>query len=467
MEKDIVIIGGGPGGYVAAIRGAQLGGKVTLIEENALGGTCLNVGCIPTKALYKNAEVISTLKNIEEFGIKGIENYSIDVEKIQERKQNVIDQLVGGIHTVLSAYGVEILRGRGTILNKNLVKTTLVTGEEREIPAKNIIIATGAKPTLPPIPGIHLNGVMTSNELLSFKEIPKRLAIIGGGVIGIEFAGIFNALGSEVTVFEFAPSILIKLDKDISKRLTTSLKKDGIKINTSTGVEEIKESNGSLVVVAKDKKGSIEVEVDQVLVSVGRTPVIEGLNLEGIGIELDRKRIQVNDRFETNVKGIYAIGDVNGGMMLAHEASHEGKSVAEIIMGAPVSEDRGVVPSCIFISPEISTVGITEEDAKEQGIDYKTSKFMFGANGKALSMGEPQGFVKVISTGKNNRIIGVHIMGPHAADLIHEGALAIRNQLTADDIASTIHAHPTLGEAFVEAVMGLTNEAIHMVPSKR
>jgi len=257
------------------------------------------------------------------------------------------------------------------------------------------------------------------------------------------------------------------LDKDISKRLTTSLKKDGIKINTSTGVEEIKESNGSLVVVAKDKKGSIEVEVDQVLVSVGRTPVIEGLNLEGIGIELDRKRIQVNDRFETNVKGIYAIGDVNGGMMLAHEASHEGKSVAEIIMGAPVSEDRGVVPSCIFISPEISTVGITEEDAKEQGIDYKTSKFMFGANGKALSMGEPQGFVKVISTGKNNRIIGVHIMGPHAADLIHEGALAIRNQLTADDIASTIHAHPTLGEAFVEAVMGLTNEAIHMVPSKR
>ena len=463
----MVVIGGGPGGYVAAIRVAQLGGKVTLIEENALGGTCLNVGCIPTKALYKNAEVMMTLKNIEEFGVANIGDYSINVDKIQERKQNVVDQLVGGIDKVLNAYGVEVLNGRGTIINKNLVKATLKDGEEREILAKNIVIATGAKPTLPPIPGIDLEGVITSTELLNFKEIPKRLAIIGGGVIGVEFAGIFNALGSEVTIFEFAPSILIKLDKDISKRLTTSLKKDGIKINTSTGVEEVKENNGSLLVVAKDKKGQIEVEVDQVLVSVGRTPFTEGLNLENLGINMDRKRINVNHDFETNVEGIYAIGDVNGGMMLAHEASHEGKSVAEKIMGAKVSEGHNLIPSCIFVSPEISTVGLTEEEAKEQGLDYKVSKFMFGANGKALAMGEPQGFVKVIATGEENTLIGVHIMGPHAADLIQEGALAIRKKLTADDIANTIHAHPTLGEAFLEAVMGLTNEAIHMVPSKR
>jgi len=462
----MVIIGGGPGGYVAAIRGAQLGATVTLIEEIALGGTCLNVGCIPTKALYKNAEVISTLKHIDEFGVH-ISDYTIDVAKIQERKQNVVDQLVGGIDKVLSAYGVEVLNGKGTIINKNLVKASLQNGEEREIETKNIIVATGANPTIPPIPGINLDGVITSTELLSFKEVPKRLAIIGGGVIGVEFAGIFSALGSEVTIFEFAPSILVKLDKDISKRLTTSLKKQGIDIHTSTGVEEIKENNGNLIVVAKGKKGQIEVEVDQVVVSVGRTPSAEGLNLENIGVDFDRKGIKVNKQFETNIKGIYAIGDVNGGMMLAHEASHEGKSVAEIIMDAKVSEGHDIVPSCIFVSPEISTVGLTEEEAKEQGLDYKVSKFMFGANGKALAMGEPQGFVKVIATGEENTIIGVHIMGPHAADLIQEGTLAIRKKMNADDISNTIHAHPTLGEAFAEAVLGLTNEAIHMAPSKR
>jgi len=360
-----------------------------------------------------------------------------------------------------------VLNGKGIILNKNLVKASLQNGEEREIETKNIIVATGANPTIPPIPGINLDGVITSTELLSFKEVPKRLAIIGGGVIGVEFAGIFSALGSEVTIFEFAPSILVKLDKDISKRLTTSLKKQGIDIHTSTGVEEIKQNNGNLIVVAKGKKGQIEVEVDQVVVSVGRTPSAEGLNLENIGVDFDRKGIKVNKQFETNIKGIYAIGDVNGGMMLAHEASHEGKSVAEIIMDAKVSEGHDIVPSCIFVSPEISTVGLTEEEAKEQGLDYKVSKFMFGANGKALAMGEPQGFVKVIATGEENTIIGVHIMGPHAADLIQEGTLAIRKKMNADDISNTIHAHPTLGEAFAEAVLGLTNEAIHMAPSKR
>lgn len=466
MQRDIVIIGGGPGGYVAAIRAAQLGGKVTLVEEKALGGTCLNVGCIPTKALYKNAEVVSTLKHADEFGI-AVSDYTIDVAKIQERKQNVVDQLVSGIDKVLGSYGVDVLDGRGTIINKNIVKVSLNNGEEREIETKNIIIATGAKPTILPIPGVDLEGVITSNEILSFQKVPKRLAIIGGGVIGIEFAGIFNALGSEVTIFEFAPSILVKLDKDIPKRLTTSMKKQGIEIYSSTAVEEIRENNGSLVVVAKGKKGEIEVEVDQVLVSAGRTPLTEGLNLDNAGIDFDKKGIKVDENYQTNIEGIYAIGDVIGGMMLAHEASHEGKSVAERIMGADVSEGHDVVPSCIFISPEIATVGLTEEEAKEKGLNYKVGKFMFGANGKALAMGEPQGFVKVISEGEENTIIGVHIMGPHASDLIHEGTLAIRKKMSAKDISDTIHAHPTLSESFVEAVMGLTNEAIHMVASKR
>ncbi len=468
MENDIIIIGGGPGGYVAAIRAAQLGAKVCLVEEREMGGTCLNRGCIPTKALYTNAEILNTLKDIDSFGIK-VDNYEINVEQVQKRKQDVVDQLVGGIEKLIKANSINLLRGRGKIQDKNTVHVALNDGGEQSITAKNIIIATGSRPSIPNIPGADLEGVITSDDILNFTEIPKRLAVAGSGVIGIEFAYIFNAMGSEVSVI--SSTLLKRTDKDIVKRLPGILKKQGIKLYDEVRAKEIIKGEDGLIIKASSKKEGkkedIEVHADYLLMASGREPILEDLNLDAMGIEYDGKGIKVNEHFETNIQGIYAIGDVIGGIMLAHVASHEGIHAVEHIMGVTSKVRQDVVPDCIFINPQIAYVGLTEEMAKEKGLDYKVSKFMFGANGKALAMGEPDGFVKVISSGAEDKIIGVHIMGPHASDLIHEGALAIAHDMNAEDIAHTIHAHPTLGEAFSEAVSGLRNEAIHMMPAKK
>lgn len=463
MDKDIIVIGGGPGGYVAAIRAAQLGAKVSVIEKRDLGGTCLNRGCIPTKVLCKNAEILHTLNHIEDFGVK-VSDYSIDIEKIQQRKGEVIDKLVGGVSTLLQANGVDVLRGEAVIEDKNTVRVKLQEGGEKEITTKNLIIATGSEISMPPISGINLPGVIGTDELLEFKEIPKRLVVIGSGVIGIEFANIFKNLGSEVTIF--SSRLLKRTDSDISKRFTAYIKKQGVKVNNLRASEICKTDNG-LLVKGQSPKGEVETEADVVLVASGRVPCFGGIDLERLGIEYDEKGIKVDEYYETNVKGIYAIGDVIGGMMLAHAASNEGIKAVERIMGVLQAPDNAVVPDCIFASPEIAYVGLTEQQAKEKGLDYEVSKFMFGANGKALALGEPDGFVKVIATKEEKIIIGVHIMGPHASDLIHEGTLAISKKLNARDIASTVHAHPTLSEAFYEAVLGLNGEAIHMVPAKR
>lgn len=463
MDKDIIVIGGGPGGYVAAIRAAQLGAKVSIIEKRDLGGTCLSRGCIPTKVLCKNAEILHTLNHIEDFGIK-VSDYSIDVEKIQQRKNEVIDKLVGGVFNLLQSNGVDILRGEAVIEDKNTVRVKLQEGGEKEITTKNIIIATGSEISMPPISGINLPGVIDTDKLLEFKEIPKRLVVIGSGVIGIEFANIFKSLGSEVTIF--SSRLLKRIDSEISKRFTSYIKKQGVKVHNCRASEICKTENG-LLVKGQSPKGEIETEADVVLVASGRVPCFGGIDLERLGIEYDEKGIKVDEYYETNVKGIYAIGDVIGGMMLAHAASNEGVKAAERIMGVLQNPDNAVVPDCIFASPEIAYVGLTEQQAKEKEIDYEVSKFMFGANGKALALGEPDGFVKVIATKEDKIIIGVHIMGPHASDLIHEGALAISKKLNAKDIANTVHAHPTLSETFYEAVLGLNGEAIHMVPSKR
>lgn len=345
------------------------------------------------------------------------------------------------------------------------VAVNLSDGSIKDIVSDKIIIATGSKPVIPPIPGADDTGIYTSEGILNFDSIPKTLAVIGGGVIGMELACIFNALGTKITVIEFLPSILAQIDSDITKRLVVSLKKKGIQINTSTKVTGIENNNGLYKVLCEGKKGSIEFEAERVLISTGRMPVFEGLNLDSIGIEHDRKGIKVDDYFQTNIKGIYAIGDVNGINMLAHAASHQGICAAEHIMGKP-SHMPSVVPGCVFIFPEVATTGITEDAAKAQGITYKTSKFMFGANGKALALGEGEGFVKVLAS-EDDTIIGVHIMGPHASDLIHEATLAVNSAMKVDDIKNTIHAHPTLSEAFAEAVLGLKGEAIHMVPPKK
>lgn len=468
MDKDIIVIGGGPGGYVAAIRAAQLGAKVSIIEKDSLGGTCLNRGCIPTKALYREAEILNTLKRADEFGIN-IENYKIDVNKIQERKNSIVEQLVGGVEQLLKANKIEVIRGIASFKDKNTVSIALADGNRMELTGENIIIASGSKPSLPPIHGADLDGIYTSEDILNFKDIPKSLAIIGGGVVGMELACIFNAMGTKVTVLEFLPNILIQLDSDIVKRFTPSAKKKGIDINSSTKVTKIERTSESFLITCEGKKGEIKVEAEKVLISTGRIPVTEGFNLEGIGVKFDKKGIAVDLNYETNVKGIYAIGDVNGRLMLAHAASHQGIEAAEKIMGSRDGLSVSVVPSCVFVFPEIAAVGITEDEAKQKGLQYKTSKFMFGANGKALTLGEAEGFIKIISTVENNKdiIIGVHIMGPHASDLIHEGAIAVTNKLTLNEIKHTIHAHPTLSEAFYEAAMNLSGEAIHMAPVKK
>jgi dihydrolipoamide dehydrogenase len=464
MDKDLIVIGGGPGGYVAAIRAAQLGAKVSLIEKDKLGGTCLNRGCIPTKALYRNAEILNTLKEIDTFGI-GVGEIKIDVDKIHCRKQCIIDQLVGGVSQLLKANGVEVINGTAAFKDKNTVEITLIDGNTKTLSSPNIIIATGSTPAMPPISGADLEGIYTSEDILNFEHIPSSLAVIGGGVVGMELACIFNSMGTKVTVIEFMPNILGQIDSDITKRLAVSLKKKGIEINLSTRVTKIEKSSEGYIIYGEGKKGEVQFEAEKLLVSAGRTPVVNGLNLEGVQIDFDRKGIKVDSNYETNIKGIYAIGDVNGKIMLAHAASHQGLFAAERIMGKEAAQSNHIVPSCVFVFPEIASVGLTEDEAKKDGIPYKTSKFMFGANGKALALGEGEGFVKVIA--QEDKIIGVHIMGPHASDLIHEATLAITNDLKIEHIKNTIHAHPTLSEAFHEAVMGLSGEAIHLVPIRK
>ncbi|HWR62232.1 MAG TPA: dihydrolipoyl dehydrogenase [Clostridia bacterium] len=467
MEKhdfDVIIIGGGPGGYVAAIRAAQLGARVCLVEKQSLGGTCLNWGCIPTKALYRSAEVCQLVKNSAEFGIVS-SGAEINWEQVQGRKHKVVDQLVGGIAQLMKANGITVVKGEAAFTGANELSVKNAEGETTGISAGHIIIATGSKPAVLPIEGADLPGVLDSTGLLAIDHIPSRLAIIGGGVIGMEFATIFNAFGSQVTVIEFLPSILAQLDGDISKRMAPMMKKKGIELLTGSRVMKI-EGQEELKLLVSTKKGDLEITADKVLMAAGRLPVVDGLLPENAGVAYDRKGIGTNGYGQTNVPHIYAIGDVTGGIMLAHTASHQGIAAAEHIMGLKPHQNGNVVPSCVFTFPEIAAAGMTEEEAAAKGIAFKTGKFMFGANGKALTLGEGEGLLKVISD-ENDIIIGVHIMGPHASDLIHEGVLAIGMRISAEDIIGTIHAHPTLGEVFSEAVMGLKGIALHAAPARK
>lgn len=464
-EFDLVIIGGGPGGYVAAIRAAQLNAKVCLVERQRMGGTCLNTGCIPTKALYRSAEVFQLVKNSEDFGIENSEA-SVNWKRVQDRKTKVVDQLVSGIDQLMKTNGVIVINGEAKLTGTNEVSVVKADAETVTVSADHIMIATGSKSAIPPIDGADLPGVLDSTALLSIDHIPGKLAVIGGGVIGMEFAAVFNAFGSEVTVIEFLPGILAQLDSDISKRLVPMLKRKGIEILTSAKVMKIEQQDGGLALEVSTAKGDIRIEADQVLLAVGRQPAIDGLGLENAGVDHDRKGIKANRFGQTNVPHIYAIGDVTGGVMLAHTASHQGIIAAEHMMGLDPGHGIETIPGCVFAFPEIAFAGVTEDEAKERGISYKTGKFMFGANGKALTLGEGEGFVKVISD-ENDKLIGVHILGPHASDLIQEGVLAIGMKIPAGDIIGTIHAHPTLSEAFAEAVMDLKGIALHTPAKKR
>ncbi|MBN2259037.1 MAG: dihydrolipoyl dehydrogenase [Clostridiales bacterium] len=465
MHSDIIIIGGGPAGYVGAIRGAQLGAKVTLIEKRDIGGTCLNRGCIPTKALFKNADILNTLKHIDDFGIS-IDNYHIDFKKIMERKDQVVHQLVSGIEKLLKDNKVEIIIGEGSFVDKNTVSVKTAEGVV-EVTADNIVIATGSIPTRPNVPGHDLPNVITSDELLELEVLPKSLAIAGSGVIGLEFASIFNSMGTEVTVI--SSTLLKRVDMEIQKRLPSILKKQGLNILKDSRVQKIDKDGDDLVITALDKKKGKEVEVraEYLLMATGRSPYYGNLNLDVTGVDYSSKGIVVDEQFKTNIEGIYAVGDAIGGLMLAHVASHEAMDAVETILGKNPHTNYKVVPDCVFIHPEVSTVGMTEEEATEAGIEFISSKFLFVANGKSLSMGNTDGFLKVLADKESKKILGVHIMGPHASDLIHEGALAINNNLDVGAIIHTIHAHPTLAEAFSEAANGIIDMAIHLSPKKK
>lgn len=464
-DFDIVIIGGGPGGYVAAIRAAQLNAKVCLVERHRMGGTCLNTGCIPTKALYRSAEVYQLVKNSEEFGIVNSET-AINWERVQDRKTKVVNQLVSGIDQLMKANGITVIKGEAKLIGANELSVVKDDTETVIVSARNIMVATGSKSAVLPVDGADLPGVIDSAALLNIDHIPQKLAVIGGGVIGMEFAAVFNAFGSEVTVIEFLPSILAQLDSDISKRLVPMLKKKGIGILTSSKVMKIEKALNRLSLAVSTAKGDIQVEADQVLMAVGRQPAIDGLSLETAGVDHDGRGIKTNRFGQTNIPNIYAIGDVTGGVMLAHTASHQGIIAAEHMMGLDPGHGMETIPGCVFAFPEIAFAGVTEDEAKERGISHQTGKFMFGANGKALTLGEGEGFIKVISD-ESDTLIGVHILGPHASDLIQEGVLAIGMKIQVEDIIGTIHAHPTLSETFAEAVMDLKGTAIHCAPSKK
>ena len=440
---------------MAAIHAAHLGAKVALVEKDKLGGTCLNRGCIPTKTLVRSVEVLIDARRAKDFGID-VGKVAIDFQKIMSRKSNVVHKLVSGVERLMKSNKISIHRGSGHILSPHLVKVN-----DEEITTKKLIIATGSESALLPIPGLDLPGVLTSDDILELKEPPESLVVIGGSHVGVEFASFFNALGTKVTIVKRRPLQLEPVDEEIGRRFAQTLPKQGIEVKIGAAVKAIRKEGAGLKVVWDTPDGEQGVEGQMVLMATGRQPYTEGLGLAELEIKMDGQAILVNERLEANVDDVYAIGDVLGKRMLAHVASYEGEIAVENALGHRRQADYRAVPCCIFSHPEIAGVGITEAQAKDSNIPYKVSKFPFHACGSAVTMDETMGMVKMICDAKNGKVLGMHIMGPHASELIAEGALAVRMGATARDIASTIHAHPTLSEAILETAMGQLDGSIH------
>ncbi len=455
--KDIVIIGSGPGGYVAAMHSAYMGAKIAVIEKDAtLGGTCLNRGCILTKALVRSAEVMLDAKRSSDFGID-IDNIELNFEKVMSRKRDVVAKLVAGVEQLMKANKISVYKGLGRILSPHLVKVN-----DEEIATKKIIIATGSEKTLLPIPGLDLPGMLTTDDALELKELPESLVVIGGSHVGTEFASIYNILGAKVTIVKRRPLRLEPVDEEIGRRFAQTLPRQGIDVIIGAPVKAIRKDGDNLRVVWDTPEGEEKgVTAQMVLMGTGRQPYTEGLGLSELGIKMDGKAIVVNERLETNVEDVYAIGDVLGKHMMAHVASYEGEAAVENALGHPRQVDYRAVPSVVFTYPEVAGVGITEAEAQASGIPYKVSKFPFMAAGRAVAMDETMGIVKLICNAEDGKVLGMHIVGPHAGDLIAEGTLAVQTGLTARDIAHTMHAHPTLPEAIHETAMGQLEGIIH------
>ncbi len=459
----IAVLGAGPGGYVAAIKAAQLGASVTVIEDTEVGGTCLNRGCIPTKALVASAEALDKAKNIHDFGIELNGDVIPNIQKILERKNKIVNIQVKGIRGLFKSWGIKILDGKGFIVSANKIRVALKDGGAEEVETDKIIIATGSRPAQIPIFPFDGEKILSSDDALNLNNIPRSLLIIGAGVIGCEFAFIYREFGSEVTMVEMMPGAVSTEDEEISAILEKELKKRKIKLIANIKVEKIEIKENSVLTFLSDGR---TIEAEKVLVSIGRAINSKDIGLENIGVKTgQRGEIIVNDKMETSIKGVYAVGDVTGGIMLAHMASKEGMIAAENAVGGDAVINRSVVPSAIFTSPEIASVGLREKQALDKGYRIKIGRFQFRALGKAHAMGEISGLIKIIADEQNDKILGAHIIGPHASDLIHEIALAINKGLTVKDIADTIHAHPTLSEGIMEAAEDVHDSAIH-VPKK-
>ncbi len=455
----VAILGAGPGGYVAALKLAQLGAEVTVIESTEVGGTCLNWGCIPTKTLLASSETYAKTKELESFGIDAAGTISPNMQKIIERKSKVVSTQVKGIRGLFKSWGVTLREGKGAFISSKEIKVSLKDSTEETITADIFIIATGSRPAQIPTFPFDGKNIISSTEALELREIPKSLLIVGAGVIGCEFACIYSDLGSEITIVELLPRAVSTEDEAVSKLLEKELKKKKIKLITEIKVEKVEVRDDGVHTFLSNGK---ELIAEKVLVSIGRAFNTNGIGLENAGVSTGpRKEIPVNEKLQTNVPHIYAIGDVTGGILLAHVASKQGLIAAENIMGADKKFDYSVVPAAIFTSPEIGSVGLREHQAKEKGLDYTTGEFQFRALGKAHAMGEISGFIKIIAEKKSDKILGAHIIGPHASDLIHEFAVAMHGGLTVKDIAETIHAHPTLSEGLMEASEDVHNMAIH------
>jgi dihydrolipoamide dehydrogenase len=467
MQFDVIVIGSGPGGYVAAIRCAQLGLKTAIIEKySTYGGTCLNVGCIPSKALLDSSEHYhNAAHTFKEHGIN-LKDLSPDIKQMVNRKNEVVAQTTGGITYLFKKNKVATYQGIGSMVDKNTVKVTKDDGSSENITAKNIILATGSKPTALPFLKTDGKRIITSTEALNLQEIPKHLILIGGGVIGLELGSVYARLGSKVTVVEFMDSIIGTMDKSLGKELQKVLAKQGMEFLLSHKVTGASVKGSKVTVTADNPKGEkISLEGDYCLVAVGRTAYTENLGLENIGITLEErgKKIPVNAHLETSVPGIYAIGDVVKGAMLAHKAEDEGTFVAEIIAGQKPHINYNLIPGVVYTWPEVASVGQTEEQLKEAGIKFKAGSFPFKASGRARASNDTDGFVKVLADASTDEILGVHMIGPRAADMIAEAVVAMEFRASAEDIARISHAHPTYTEAFKEASMAATeNRAIHI-----
>ena len=449
-EYDLIVIGAGPGGYEAAFEAAGLGMKTALVEKEELGGTCLNHGCIPTKSLLHAAELYRSMREASVFGVTA-ESVGYDPVRMQERKRDVVSRLRSGIEAVAKKKKVDVIRGIGTLRGNGLV--TVRTGEgEEPLHAGKILLATGSSPSVPPIPGVDLPGVVTSDGLLESEQKIGKLVVIGGGVIGVEFASLYQSLGTEVTVIEAMPQLLPNLDREIAQSLKMVLAKRGVKICTGARVEAVRPREGGGLICEYTAGGAQTAEADTVLVCVGRKPCTDGLFAEGVQPAVERGRVLVNERYETSLPGVYAVGDVTGGIMLAHAATAAGRNAVRLMAGQPEAADPRWIPSCVYTEPEIACVGMTLSAAKEAGFDADSRKAVMSANGKTVLTGAERGFIRVVFEKGSGKLLGAQMMCERATDMISGFTQALSAGLTVGDLARVVRPHPTFSEAVTDAV---------------